>query len=168
MQIRFDPSRKSPSGKLIPLESETGQPHQCPNSDYNRQKRDEVVATTNPPPSQQEQQQQIARETRSPKQYEGVQDSSIITEDLEQLKLVQSEVLSVLKDIRLQLLQLNNPNPEIRKASDLRKQHSIGGGNDIGMSILSNTDPDPQSIDPDLGLTEDNGSENVDDEEIVS
>lgn len=32
--ITFDPEVKSSSGKVIPVDSITHQPHQCPNSDY--------------------------------------------------------------------------------------------------------------------------------------
>jgi hypothetical protein len=34
--LRFDPAHKSQSGKMIPIEVETGEDHQCPNSTYNK------------------------------------------------------------------------------------------------------------------------------------
>lgn len=37
-EIYFDNNRKSESGKAIPLEKETGNPHNCPNSSYNKNK----------------------------------------------------------------------------------------------------------------------------------
>ena len=33
--IRWDPSRKTEKGKWIPIDDETGEPHDCPESDYN-------------------------------------------------------------------------------------------------------------------------------------
>ena len=36
--IYFDPQKKSQSGKLLPLEVQSQQPHNCPNSPYNQKK----------------------------------------------------------------------------------------------------------------------------------
>lgn len=42
--IYFDDTKKSQSGKPIPLEAGTGQPHNCPRSPYNM-KRQETAAS---------------------------------------------------------------------------------------------------------------------------
>ena len=36
-ELTWDKSRKSESGKMIPIEKATNEPHQCPKSTYNQQ-----------------------------------------------------------------------------------------------------------------------------------
>ena len=44
----FDKSRRSDSGKMIPIEKSTNEPHNCPNSPYNKSKsgQSQVVGNT--------------------------------------------------------------------------------------------------------------------------
>ena len=45
--LTWDKSRRSDSGKQIPLELATNEPHNCPNSPYNKSKSGQAVATGN-------------------------------------------------------------------------------------------------------------------------
>ena len=40
-ELTWDKSRKSDSGKMIPIEKVTNEPHNCPNSPYNKKMKDQ-------------------------------------------------------------------------------------------------------------------------------
>jgi len=46
--LTWDKSRRSDSGKMIPIEKSTNEPHNCPNSPYNKSKsgQSQVVGNT--------------------------------------------------------------------------------------------------------------------------
>lgn len=55
-ELIWDKSRKSDSGKMIPIEKATNEPHNCPMSPYNKKMADggsQTTTTTTTPPAQQ-------------------------------------------------------------------------------------------------------------------
>lgn len=40
-ELTWDKSRKSDSGKMIPIEKATNEPHNCPNSPYNKKMKEQ-------------------------------------------------------------------------------------------------------------------------------
>lgn len=46
-ELTWDKSRRSDSGKQIPLELATNEPHNCPNSPYNKSKSGQAKVTGN-------------------------------------------------------------------------------------------------------------------------
>lgn len=40
-ELTWDKSRKSESGKMIPIEKATNEPHNCPNSPYNKKMKEQ-------------------------------------------------------------------------------------------------------------------------------
>ena len=45
--LTWDKSRRSDSGKMIPIEKSTNEPHNCPNSPYNKSKSGQAEVTGN-------------------------------------------------------------------------------------------------------------------------
>ena len=41
-ELIWDKNRKSDSGKMIPLEQSTNEPHNCPNSPYNKKREGQI------------------------------------------------------------------------------------------------------------------------------
>jgi hypothetical protein len=46
-ELTWDKSRRSDSGKMIPIDTATNEPHNCPNSPYNKSKSGQAEATGN-------------------------------------------------------------------------------------------------------------------------
>jgi hypothetical protein len=124
VQLKFDPYRKSPSGKMIPLEAHTGEPHQCPKSQY-------ALKQQNQQPQQQSSTNfgtvysgnELGRETKAIK-YEDVDDSEQRSNDITILTLIQKQT-TLLQDIKDALLQVLHPNPETTTAKDLADQMGL-------------------------------------------
>ena len=121
---------------MIPLEYETGEKHQCPNSSYNQKDKplnpnygnlysgqeltDKKVAETIPGSKISFSQQESATEIAEVKQHR--EDTiSILSESL----LCQQETLTKIKAILDLINEYLHPNPTIGKASDLKKSTEI-------------------------------------------
>lgn len=124
IRLKFDPSIKSNSGKMIPLELETGLRHNCPNSNYAKSQRGEVIITTPYPPS-------------SPQLDTKPIDSNIEQYDKqwqEEMKDIAKLTLEAIINMNISLQGILHPGePTIQKASEL---------NDIGLSEVDVPDDD--------------------------
>jgi len=132
VQIKFDPYRKSQSGKMIPLEAHSGEPHQCPKSQYNQQKQQQQQQTTNFGNAYSG--NQLAKETKAI-DYRDVHDNNTSTsssDNLVVMELVQSQTVSLqhieqllehqitlIQDIKDALLASLHPNPTLGTAKQI-------------------------------------------------
>jgi hypothetical protein len=122
--LKFDKNYTSQSGKMIPLEAETGQPHQCPNNTYNQKK--------NIFPSKQDTQElrtEIATEGQT--QLKFAEHAEQIDQLLQQIVLVQEQQDLKLDKI-LEALTITTK-AEFKPAADLK----TNGGNEISGSDWS-------------------------------
>ena len=99
-ELIWDKSRRSDSGKMIPIEKATNEPHNCPNSPYAKK-----MAAGNSGDSADSQQQQI---TASPPAAQQTMDNSQANLSLaERIGVLESYVQAVREDIAGIIVRLN-------------------------------------------------------------
>ena len=128
---------------MIPLELETGQKHQCPNSAYNQKDK-----PLNPNYGNLYSGNELTDQKVSYKQSETAETEAKTKELIgaiadmhginEEMLICMQELISIAKDIRGLILQKDNPNPTIAKASDMKQSTEIHS--ELGLS-----DPEDQN-----------------------